>query len=43
MKTIKPPKHASFEVELDGTVYDTHKVRDDHIRYRAYGFVEKLP
>ena len=33
MKTIKLPKHASFEVKLDGSVYDTHKVRDNHIAY----------
>jgi hypothetical protein len=33
MKTIKLPKHASFEVKLDGSVYDTHKVRENHIAY----------
>lgn len=33
MNTIKLPKHASFEVKLDGSVYDTHKVRDNHIAY----------
>jgi hypothetical protein len=33
MKTIKLPKHASFEIKLDGSVYDTHKIRDNHIAY----------
>jgi len=33
MKTIQLPKHASFEVKLDGTVYDTQKVRNNHIAY----------
>jgi len=33
MKIIKLPKHASFEMKPDGSIYDTYKVRDNHIAY----------
>jgi hypothetical protein len=30
MKSIKLPKLARFEIKFDGTVYDTHKIRENH-------------
>ncbi len=33
MKSIKLPKTARFEMKLDESVYDTHKIREIHVAY----------